>query len=627
VALQPKHIVRTAVVVAIAAAIVVTAFFFGNPDRYRGVLEAQASSALGRKVQIGKLSVSLLAGGVAADQVTIADDPAFSRRPFLTAHSVDIGVKLLPLLLHHELQITSFTIHNPEVQLLQNAAGVWNYSTLGETAARAAQAVTLAPAGASVPSHSRIVTALPPPGPDAFNSGGRIASPRNAAKRTDSARRNDALSRARPSVAPVALRSAAAVATSSAPISSPAMAPIPSPPSPAPNAAAPSWSIDALSVKNATLLVGTIMPPSHLRAYTNVNVSARDISQTRAFPFSFDGDTPGKGTLKFDGQAGPLATPAANTPLRGNFSAGHLGLVANGFTDASSGLDALVNANGLAVWNGRQATVNGKGNLQHLRLVAGAAPAQKPMDITFTTDYDSASQSGRILNAVLQTGRAAASVSGSYSLQSQPATLHLQINGSRMPVGDVAALLPAAGLSLPAGASLGGGTLNLSLAIAGPTDCLATSGNVALADTRVNNFDLGARLSSLATLAGMRTGSALQIQRLSSAVLMNPAGTRLNSIELIAPQVGTLTGSGIIQGNGALDFHMQLRLNRQSPAVGAIYSIAGIGNNPAIIPFVVRGTASNPVFAPDVNRLVGSGAKGNPGQALKGLLNNLNIPH
>jgi AsmA protein len=50
------------------------------------------TAALGRQVKVGNLSLSLLSGGVTADNISIADDPAFSKTPFVQAKSLNVGV-------------------------------------------------------------------------------------------------------------------------------------------------------------------------------------------------------------------------------------------------------------------------------------------------------------------------------------------------------------------------------------------------------------------------------------------------------------------------------------------------------------------------------------------------------
>jgi len=56
--------------------------FLINVDRLRPKLESILGSALSREVHIGRLELSLLAGGMRAENLSIADDPAFSAARF-----------------------------------------------------------------------------------------------------------------------------------------------------------------------------------------------------------------------------------------------------------------------------------------------------------------------------------------------------------------------------------------------------------------------------------------------------------------------------------------------------------------------------------------------------------------
>ncbi len=112
--------------------------FLVSANRFKPMLESKLSDALGRQVTVGNLKLSILSGGVAADDLAIADDPAFSRSPFLKASSLKIGVELRPLIFSRKLIVTGLTIDQPQVRLLQNAEGDWNYSTLGGKAGKPA---------------------------------------------------------------------------------------------------------------------------------------------------------------------------------------------------------------------------------------------------------------------------------------------------------------------------------------------------------------------------------------------------------------------------------------------------------------------------------------------------------
>jgi AsmA protein len=122
------------VVIAVLVLIVVVVSLLVNANTFRPQLEAKASQALGRKVQIGNLGFSLFSGSLTADNVSIADDSRFSQSPFLTASSLKVGVEVWPLLTSKQLNITGITIDQPVVHLISNASNQWNYATLASPA-------------------------------------------------------------------------------------------------------------------------------------------------------------------------------------------------------------------------------------------------------------------------------------------------------------------------------------------------------------------------------------------------------------------------------------------------------------------------------------------------------------
>jgi hypothetical protein len=120
------------VVVVLLIVVVVTPFLI-DVNRFRPEIEQAIGGKIGRTVQIGNLHASLLSGSVEADQITIADDPAFSHEPFLTAKSLKVGVEMKPLIFSKALIVHSLTIDAPEIELLRTPAGRWNFSSLGGT--------------------------------------------------------------------------------------------------------------------------------------------------------------------------------------------------------------------------------------------------------------------------------------------------------------------------------------------------------------------------------------------------------------------------------------------------------------------------------------------------------------
>ncbi len=128
-----RLLIISGIIVGVLLLVIIAVPLFINVDSFRPDLEKKLSAALNRPVHIGKLDASLLSGGASASDITIADDPAFNKDPFLKAASVKVGVQLMPLIFSKQLKVTSLTIQKPDITLLKNAAGKWNYSTLGAT--------------------------------------------------------------------------------------------------------------------------------------------------------------------------------------------------------------------------------------------------------------------------------------------------------------------------------------------------------------------------------------------------------------------------------------------------------------------------------------------------------------
>jgi AsmA protein len=125
------------VTIGVVILIVLSLPLFLSVNHFRPTIEQKLSTALGRQVQVGNLGLSIFAGSLSADDLSISDDPAFGTSPFLTAKSLKIGVEIMPLIFSRALHVTSLTIDSPQVTLLHNPTGLWNFSSLGAASASA----------------------------------------------------------------------------------------------------------------------------------------------------------------------------------------------------------------------------------------------------------------------------------------------------------------------------------------------------------------------------------------------------------------------------------------------------------------------------------------------------------
>ena len=118
------------VIVAVLVILMIVPFLIPI-NKFKPTIESKASDALGRKVQLGNLSLSLLTGSVGIDDVSVSDDPKFNPGPFLTAKTVKVGVELIPLIFSQQLNVTEITVVNPQVTMLKDPSGRWNFSSIG----------------------------------------------------------------------------------------------------------------------------------------------------------------------------------------------------------------------------------------------------------------------------------------------------------------------------------------------------------------------------------------------------------------------------------------------------------------------------------------------------------------
>lgn len=519
-------------IVAIIVAVVVVLLFvipFLIPvDKFRPTIQEKASQALGRQVQLGNLSLSLISGSLTAENLSIGDDPKFSQSPFLTAKSLKVGVEIMPLIFSKTLNVTGITIVDPDVTLLHNAQGQWNYSSLGG------------------------------------------ASTKSAAK-----------------------------------------------PAAAPSSSAPAdFSVDKFNLQGGRITIGSTTSQKR-STYDNLNVTASNVSMTSKFPFTATASLPAGGTFKLDGTAGPIDQQDTSlTPVNAQLNIGALNLASTGFVDPSAGLGGLLDVNANLVSQGGEATTKGTVKLSKALLVAGGSPAGVPVDVDFDTKYDLRKNAGVLEPSTLKIGNAAAHLNGTYETGGDATSVNIKLDAKDMPAKDLEAFLPALGVNLPKGASLQAGTVNADLGLAGPTSKLVTSGTVGLFNGKLAGFDLGSKMSSVASLAGVKSGKDMDIEKLTSEVRVAPEGIKADNFIAVVQGVGNLTGAGTVDAKNNLDFKMAATLATENVAgsvaspvtagAGAISKSSAGGCKTTAIPFLVKGTTADPKFTPDVGGIAAS---------------------
>jgi AsmA protein len=521
-----KVLIAIGIVVVLLIVVALALPFLIDVNRFKPTLEADLSMALGRKVQVGNIQLALLQGSVKVNDISIADDPEFSNAPFLQAKQLAAGVALQPLIFSKKLQVSSFTITEPQVVLLHAASGKWNYSSLG--------------------------------------SGAKSTSGSSSSS---------------------------------------------------------DFSVDKIKIENGTVKVGRIGPGGKTQTYQNVNLEASNLSYTTQFPFELDAKTPGNGSVKVDGKAGPIdQTDASLTPLSAKVDVENLDLASTGFVDPSSGLAGLVSFNGQLASDGKQMTSSGTVTADKIKLVANGSPSHVPLNVDYGTNYDLKSETGILSKGDVHVGKALAHLTGSYDTSGVTASVKMKLDGQGMPVTDLQGVLPAVGVTLPPGASLASGGLNVNLTLDGPVDKLVIVGPVKLENAKLAGFNLKSKLGALSSFTGIgggQSGPDTDIQTFSANLRVDPQGEKADNVNLVVPSIGTITGNGTVSASQQLDCKMVAKIVASGGAIGGVASIlgggSGGGKSALTIPFTVKGTTSDPQFVPDVSGAMNSLVKSNPG--------------
>lgn len=113
-------------------------------DQYKPLIE----DALNRKVQLQDIRLTIWPRiGARVEGFSVLDDPAFGTGPVASLSSLEVGVKLMPLL-SSKVEVEEITLRQPVITVIKNQKGVLNISTIG----RKGVSVPEKPSRAPIPS-------------------------------------------------------------------------------------------------------------------------------------------------------------------------------------------------------------------------------------------------------------------------------------------------------------------------------------------------------------------------------------------------------------------------------------------------------------------------------------------
>jgi AsmA protein len=659
-------------------------------NQFRPSIEEKASAALGRKVTLGNLKLSLLSGSIAAEDLTIGDDPKFSPYPFLAAKSFRVGVELMPLIFSKTLNVTGITIQNPQVTLIRDAVGQWNYSSIGVSSAKADTKpkpakpsgsssspanlliknfelkngqinisstnsqkrttydhVSISASDMSVASRFSVAVSADLPGGGRFKFDGNVGpfDRTNASLTPVNAKLNvTSLNLAStgfldPSLglgglldldATLASKNGESETKGTAKLSNALLIAGGSP-------ASEPVIVDFSTKYDLSKNTG-VLRPSTLRIGTAAaQVSGTyQIGEDTILNINVDGQNmPAKDLETFLPALGIILPKSvklqggmlnANLNLTGPtnkiVTTGNVGLFGAklvGF-DLGSKMPTISSFTGMTAKDLQieKLTTNVRMvpdglKADHLIVVvpplgslvgSGSIDSRNNLDfkVTATLTNTSAADGSPV----------AIDLTGTHHLRSQNPLLNLKMSGQKLPIDELQARMTAAGIKLPNGAILKGGTLDIALNFTGLASAPIIEGPIQLNDTREIGFDLGSRVRGIAALSGIKTGDSASIDKLQADLRITNEGTQVDEIYARVPAMGLITGSGTISPKRDLDFALSVRVTA-AEGIGRIgaglltkldTTAAGeTGGRIKGVPMLVTGTANDPIITADVHGL------------------------
>ena len=118
-----------AVVLALSGVLVLTVLNVNFlVRRNKDYLIGRVEQALGRKITVDKIEVTLSPVGARLVNFAMADDPAFSADAFVRAKDLQVDLRLLPLLIG-QFRLKRLVLESPLITIVRDARGQYNFTS------------------------------------------------------------------------------------------------------------------------------------------------------------------------------------------------------------------------------------------------------------------------------------------------------------------------------------------------------------------------------------------------------------------------------------------------------------------------------------------------------------------
>jgi len=140
-----KILIGLGILIVLLVAAILALPFIIDLNKYQDQYKPLIEEALNRKVVLKDIRLTIWPRiGARVAGFAVLDDPAFGATPFTSLTSLDVGVKLMPLL-SGKVEVEEITIRDPVITVIKNKNGVLNISTIGRAGAKLPKTPSRAP--------------------------------------------------------------------------------------------------------------------------------------------------------------------------------------------------------------------------------------------------------------------------------------------------------------------------------------------------------------------------------------------------------------------------------------------------------------------------------------------------
>jgi uncharacterized protein involved in outer membrane biogenesis len=431
-----KLAITIVVIVALLVVAALVAPRFINVNRYHDKIQSELEQRMGRQVSLGEMHLSILPLAFRVDNAVIGEDPSFGTKPFAQTKELDVSAKLWPLV-HGDVQVNSLELKQPQIEIIRNPEGVWNFSSIGK------------------------------PG----TSGHATPPPETAGQRPS------ATTGGKPSPATVKPEGGQ------------------QPPSSASSSSGnqKSLSIADLKITDGQVALTDMQKHQPRSVYDHIDLRLMNYAQDQPFDIQAAAHLPGAGNqeIKLDGHGGPInqADPAS-TPFKGTLelaqvSIGGLQKFLN--SQSLSGTDGMVS--GKTDFNNQAGKIASSGSLKIDQPRVRGHEVGYPIaaDYSFSDDLNAGAL--HIDKGLLKLGATPLSISGDINTKATPMELNLKVNANNVSLQEAAKLAASLGVAFNPGMDFAG-RLNADVHAQGPANQPALNGTLSANDLVISGKDL-----------------------------------------------------------------------------------------------------------------------------------------